>query len=81
MENVSLKEVSLKSKIALLKELGFGSDNEFVLNKDGIKLLDRYSNSPVKINNMAILHGDTNTIILNDCVFSLTHYIEEFPSI
>jgi len=35
METISLKEVSLNSKIELLKELGFGSDGEYVLDSDG----------------------------------------------
>ena len=64
MEIVSLKNVSLNSKILLLKELGYNSDGEFVLDKKGNKLLDRYFDVPVRVENMVILPG--SEIILDD---------------
>lgn len=76
MEIVSLKEISLNSKILLLKELGYASDGEFVLDSNGKKVLDRYIDIPVKINNMAIFPG--STIILDDNELSIAQYIEEF---
>lgn len=79
METISLKEVSLNSKIELLKELGFDSDGEYVLDSDGNKVLDRYIEIPVKVENMVILPG--STIILDDNILSLSHYIEEFPDV
>ena len=76
MELISLKEVSVKSKIALLKELGFNSDGEYVLDSGGNKVLDKYIEVPVKVNNMAIFPG--STIILDNNELSLSLYLEEF---
>lgn len=79
METISLKEVSLNSKIALLRELGFDSDGEYVLDSNRNKLLDRYIEIPIKVDNMVILPG--STIILDDNVLSLSYYMEEFPDV
>ncbi|MFH1522037.1 MAG: hypothetical protein ABIF18_03690 [archaeon] len=76
MELISLKEVSVKSKISLLKELGFNSDGEYVLDSDRNKVLDKYIEIPVKVNNMAIFPG--STIILDNNELSLSLYLEEF---
>ncbi|MCD6274498.1 MAG: hypothetical protein J7J15_00515 [Candidatus Aenigmarchaeota archaeon] len=76
MEFISLKNVSLKSKICLLEGLGFKTDGEFVLDKNGNKVLDKYLEIPIKIDNMVILPG--STIILDDNEFSLSKYIEEY---
>ena len=76
MELISLKEVSVDSKIALLKELGFDSDGEYVLDFDGNKILDKYIEIPVKVNNMAIFSG--STIILDNNELSISLYLEEF---
>jgi len=76
MELISLKEVSVNSKIALLKEIGFNSDGEYVLDSNGNKVLDRYIEIPVKVNNMAIFPG--STIILDNNELSLSLYLEEF---
>lgn len=79
METISLEGVSINSKIALLRELGFDSDGEYVLDSNGNKVLDRYIEIPVKVENMVILPG--STIILDDNILSLTHYMEEFPDV
>lgn len=79
MEIVSLKNVSLNSKILLLKELGHNSDGEFVLDKEGNKLLDRYFDIPVKVENMVILPG--SEIILDDNELSISAYLEEFGNV
>lgn len=76
MESISLKEISVKSKIALLRELGFNSDGEYVLNSEGKKVLDKYIEIPIKVNNMAIFPG--STIILDNNELSLSLYLEEF---
>ena len=76
MELISLKEVSVKSKMALLKELGFNSDGEYVLDSGGNKVLDKYIDIPVKVNNMAIFPG--STIILDNNELSISLYLEEF---
>ena len=77
MELISLKQISENSKILLLKELGYSSDGEFVLDSKGNKLLDRYLEIPIKINNMVILPG--SEIVLDDNELSLSKYLEEFP--
>ena len=79
METVLLKNVSLDSKIALLKELGYDSDGEFVLDLQGKKILDRYLEIPVKVDNMIILPG--SEIILDDNELSLSKYLEEFGDV
>ena len=76
MELISLKQMSENSKILLLKELGYGSDGEFVLDSKGNKLLDRYLEIPVRINNMVILPG--SELILDDNELSIMKYMEEF---
>ena len=79
MELISLKNVSLNSKLLLLKELGYGSDGEFVLNLEGKKIIDKYANIPVKLDNMVILPG--SEIILDDNELSIASYIEEFGDV
>ncbi|HLC60235.1 MAG TPA: hypothetical protein VJJ52_02290 [Candidatus Nanoarchaeia archaeon] len=78
MERLSLKEVSKDSKIELLRELGYDSDGEFVL-ESGKKLLDRYLDVPIKLDNMVILPG--SIIILDNNELSLSKYIEEFGDV
>ena len=79
MDLISLKEVSINSKIALLKELGFNSDGEYVLDSEGNKILDKYIEVPVKVNNMAIFPG--STIIIDDNELSVSLYLEEFGDV
>jgi hypothetical protein len=79
MEFFSLKNISIKSKIALLKALDYKSDGVFVLNKDKSKVIDRYTKEPVKINNMAILPG--STIIIDDNPVSIASYLEEYGDV
>ncbi len=79
MEFVSLKGVSLKSKIMLLKELGYDSDGEFVLDISGKKVIDKYLDIPVKVDNMIILPG--SEIILDDNELSISSYLEEYGDV
>ncbi|MBS3090454.1 hypothetical protein J4433_01655 [Candidatus Pacearchaeota archaeon] len=79
MELVSLKQVSPESKILLLKELGYNSDGEFVLDSKGNKVLDRYLEIPVKMENMVIFPG--SEIILDDNELSVSKYLEEFGDV
>ena len=76
MELVSLKQISLNSKVLLLRQLGYNSDGEFVLDLEGKKLLDRYIEIPIKVNNMVILPG--SSIVLDDNEVSIASYLEEF---
>jgi len=79
MELISLKQISTESKILLLKELGYNSDGEFVLDSKGNKILDKYLEIPVKINNMIILPG--SEIIIDDNELSISKYFEEFGDV
>ena len=79
MEILSLKNVSLNSKVDLLKELGYDSDLVYVLDTEGNKLLDRYMKVPVNIRNMLILPRDI--IILDNNELSIAKYMKENPEI
>lgn len=79
MELISLKNISNDSKIELLKELGYESDGEFVLDSNGNKMLDRYLEIPIKVDKMVILPG--SAIILDDNELSLSRYLEEFGDV
>ena len=79
MELISLKGVSVDSKINLLKEIGYDSDGKFVIDNKGNKVLDRYLKIPIEIERMIILPG--STIILDDNELSLSKYIEEFGDV
>jgi len=76
MELISLKTVSFKSKILLLKELGYDSDGEFVINSKGDKVIDKYLDIPIRVENMLIFPG--STVILDDNELSISSYIEEY---
>ena len=79
MELVSLKNVSEKSKLLLLKELGYNSDGKFILDSEGKRILDRYLEIPVEVENMVILPG--SEIILDNNEFSIASYMEEFGDV
>lgn len=79
MELVSLKGVGLKSKTILLKELGYGNDGEFVLDSNRNRVIDKYLDIPVRVENMIILPG--SEIILDDNELSISSYIEEFGDV
>jgi len=80
LELVSLKNVSVDSKIALLKRLGYDVDEAhvFVL-KDGKQVIDKYADIPVRLDNMAILPG--STVVLDDNPLSVISYLEEYGDI
>ncbi|MCH8914745.1 MAG: hypothetical protein IIA82_02695, partial [Thaumarchaeota archaeon] len=61
----SIKDLPRDVKIALLKELGYGSDNVFVLDPStNEKVIDKYIDEPVRIDNMFLYPG--STIILDN---------------
>ena len=78
-ELVSIKDMPRELKTLLLKELGYDSDGIFVLENDGKKLLDRYTNTPIKIDNMVIFPG--STIILDNNPLSISSFLEEFGDV
>ncbi|MDV3244955.1 MAG: hypothetical protein LYZ66_07290 [Nitrososphaerales archaeon] len=76
MELISLKEAPREFKVALLKGLGYGVDKEgFVVDSQGKRVTDKYSDKQVRIENMAIFPG--STILMDDNLLSITSYIEE----
>ena len=78
-ELISIKDMPVELKIVLLKELGFDSDGKFVYYKNGKQCLDKYTEEPIKINNMAILPG--STIILDNNSLSISSFLEEFGDV
>ncbi len=76
-ELISIKDISFKDKLILLKEFGYSSDGVFVTDKNGVQVHDKYIEEPVRIDNMLIFPG--STIILDDNPLSIASYLEEFP--
>lgn len=76
MRLLELNKVDQETKISVLKELGYDSDGEFVLTEAGEKVVDKYINESVRIDNMIILPG--STIILDNNPLSIASYLEEF---
>lgn len=79
MELISLKGVSMQSKIMLLNKLGYNSDGEFVIDSKGNKVIDKYIDIPVKVDNMIIFPG--SEIILDDNELSISSFFEEFGDV
>jgi len=78
-ELISLKNMPKELKIMLLKELGYDSDGTLVLDRNGEKHLDKYTNEPIRIDNMAILPG--STIILDNNPLSISSFLEEYGDV
>jgi len=79
MELKTIGNFSRESKKILLQELGYDTDEIFVLEPSGEKVIDRYTEKPIKMDNFIILPG--STIILDDNPFSVISYIEEFGDV
>lgn len=78
-EIISIKDIPTECKIKLLEELGYSSDGTFVLDENGDKLLDKYTEEPVCLDKMAILPG--SAIILDDNPLSISAYLDEFGDV
>ncbi len=76
---ISIKDMPKNFKIMLLKELGYDSDETFVLDKNGEKYLDKYIEEPVRIDNMAIF--PESAIILDNNPLSISSFLEEFGDV
>lgn len=76
VETISLKQFNEEEKLLLLKELGFQTDGEFVLNERGEVIKDKYIEVPIRIDNMLILPG--STIVLDNNELSITFYLKEY---
>ena len=79
IEQASLQDLSKEDKKLLLKELGYDSDDVFVLDESGEPFLDKYTNQPIKIDSMIIMPG--SAVVLDDNPLSLTSYLEENPDV
>lgn len=78
MNFMSIKNWTKETRILLLRALDFDSDGIYVTDKKGEKILDRYSKDPVKIDNMAILPTEKETVILDWNPLSFIQFVEEF---
>ena len=78
-ELISIKNMPKSLKIMLLKELGYNSDGTFIFNEKGEQCLDRYTNEPLKIDNMAIFPG--SAIIIDNNPLSVSSFLEEFGDV
>ena len=76
---ISIKEMSHEIKIALLRELGYNSDETFVLDSFGERVIDKYINEPVRIDNMFIYPG--SVIILDNNPISISSFLEEYGDV
>ena len=79
MQTISIHEMPVDAKLMLLKELDYGSDGEYVLDKAGEYVLDKYLEIPIRLDNMMILPG--STIILDNNELSLSAYMEEYGDV
>ncbi|MFQ5620438.1 MAG: hypothetical protein ACE5FT_01185 [Candidatus Nanoarchaeia archaeon] len=77
-ELISIKDMPKEAKIELLHELGYDSDGIVVL-KDGKEHMDRYTDEPVRLDNMLILPG--STVVLDNNPLSIQSYLEEFGDV
>lgn len=73
----SMQAVPMPLKAALVRELGYETDGEFVMTKDGAPYKDPYVGCRVRLDNMAILQG--SAIIIDDNPVSLDSYMEAHP--
>jgi hypothetical protein len=78
-ENIILSDFTLEEKKDLLKGLGYNSVDNYIYDENENKILDKYLDIPVDINNMLILPG--STIILDNNEYSIIRYIEEYGEI
>lgn len=79
MELVSLKKTPLDFRIALVRELGYDTDEVYVLRPDGTQLMDEYANVPITLDNMMILPG--SAVILDENPLSVASYFEDHGDI
>jgi len=79
LQIVSVKDMPSDLKLLLLKELGLGVSEDGFITKDGRQVLDKYTDQPVQIENMAIFPG--STVVLDDNPLSIASYIEEYGEV
>lgn len=62
----------------LLRELGFSLQDIFIIDKNGKKVVDKYIEQPVTVDNMLILPG--STLIIDNNPLSIASFLEEHPN-
>lgn len=78
LQLVSLKDMPTESKLFLLKELGLGVDENSFVTKDGVQVLDKYIDQPIRIDNLAIFPGRSPVVLLDDNPLSIASYFDEY---
>lgn len=76
MEPISLQNAPREARVALLQELGYDVDGDYVIDEEGDRLEDRYTGDPVRVDNILVLPG--STIVLDNNPVSIAHYFEEY---
>lgn len=79
MKLISLREMPRDILMALLEELGYGTDGAHVIDSEGEIVTDRYIGRPVRLDNMLLLPG--GAIFLDDNPVSIANYLEDFGDI
>jgi hypothetical protein len=79
LELITLKDMSREFKVLLLKELGLGVDGDGYVTKEGHRVLDKYIEQPVRLDNMAIFPG--SSIVLDDNPLSIALYFDEYGEV
>jgi hypothetical protein len=77
-ELISIKDVPKEVRIRILNELGYSHEDGFVL-KNGERVLDKYTDEPIKLDRMIIVPG--SVIILDNNPLSIALYLEEFGDV
>jgi len=79
LEYVELKGLSKETKVALLNKFGFNVDKEgFVVDANGKRVQDKYTNDAVTVENFDLLPDKNgNPILITDNVLSLACYLQE----
>ena len=78
MEKISFVALPKEFKVKLLYKLGYGVDGDYVVDKDKIRVRDKYIDKEVTVSNMLILPG--STLILDNNELSIAEYLEEHPN-
>jgi len=73
----SMKNWSKKRKISLLKELGYGTDGTFVLDKMRKKVIDCFTKEAVRVENMVIFNFGGIIVIIDNNPLSIASFLEE----
>ena len=74
MEVLSIKGIPYDAKVLLLKELGYGVDDErFVVDTEGKRMVDKYAHIEILAANAIIVPG--STLILDDNPVSISAYM------